>query len=265
MLNNLSSFVLRKHDKYEFLLSLCNKMIKKEECEEEEVIYDNPEKYFDKLQKTWYSKSTEFWSKQDPTDDGMLGKFPKISGVDIYDSRDIIEKYQKKGMLGKKRAADCGSGVGRVTNFCLSDYFETCDLIDPVDEFLKKAVESLGSYKVRTFNMGIQDWKPDEKYDCIWCQWSVMYLTDNDAIDFFKRCKSSITSKGLIFVKDNISSTDLKAGKDTCMIDMEDHGLSRAYQHYLELFEKAGLQLIEAQKQSNYPGYLLPLYTFVLK
>ena len=238
---------------------------KSDHSEEEEVIYDDPEKYFDKYKSTWYTKSKNFWEKQKATDQGMLGKFPKISGVDIYDSREIIEKYQKKGILGKKKAADCGSGVGRVTNFCLSEYFETCDLIDPVAAFLDEAVKKLGDYKVRTFPVGIQDWIPDDKYDCIWCQWSVMYLTDEDAVSFFKRCKEALTNKGLIFVKDNISSNDINAEKNTCMIDLEDNGLSRSYNHYLELFNKSGLTLVEAQKQANYPKYLLPLYTFVLK
>ena len=232
----------------------------------ETVKFDvDPEKVFQEHSSNWYDVSKDFWAKQEASDSGMLAGYTRVSGADIYSSRDLIEKYQKKNKMGKKRAADCGAGVGRVTYLCLSDYFEETDLIDPIESFLDVAVKKLVGYKTRKIALGIQDWTPDTKYDCIWCQWSIMYLTDDDAIAFLKRAKAALNPNGLIFVKDNISSSDLNAPKNTCMVDLEDHGLSRSYSHYLELYAAAGLTLVESEKQDNYPKSLLPLYTFVLK
>jgi protein N-terminal methyltransferase len=234
--------------------------------DEETTKFDvDPDEVFKEHSSNWYDVSKSFWENQEASDSGMLAGYIRVSGADIYNSRELIEKYQKKHKLGKKRAADCGAGVGRVTYFCLSEYFEETDLIDPVEKFLDVAVEKLEGYKTRKINLGIQDWHPDTKYDCIWCQWSIMYLTDTDTVAFLQRAKAALNKNGLIFIKDNISSRDLSAPKNSCIVDFQDHGVSRSYSHYLELFKTAGLTLVESEKQDNYPENLLPLYTFVLK
>ena len=230
------------------------------------VSLGNPDEIFQKNKDKWYETSTEYWKKQEKNDYGMLGGFVSVSGHDILSSRDIIEKYQKKHKLGNNKCVDCGAGVGRVAELCLSDFFKSIDLVDPVSDFLDEAEKKLkNSVEIRKITLGIQDWIPDCKYDLIWAQWSIMYLTDMDAILFLKRCKESLNLNGLIMIKDNISSHNINDEKDKAQYFHEDNGICRSYNHYIELFQKSDLKLIEAEKQIHYPKNLLPLYTFVLK
>ena len=233
----------------------------------------DPDTVFKKYENNWYNVSTDYWSKQELTVNGMLGGYKELSGVDVMSTREIIEKYQnippktRLPRMGNQIIADCGAGIGRVAHYALCDYFSSIDLIDPVASFLEQATNTLkdDNVQTRTFVSGIQDWTPDCEYDAFFIQWVIMYLTDSDAISFFKRCKSHLKPNGYIFVKYNISSKNLKDKKDAAMFYEEDRGICRAYGHYLELFEKAGLKLIEVEKQSGWNQDLLPLYTFVLK
>lgn len=224
----------------------------------------DPDLVFEECKDDWYDVSKQYWEKQEKSDFGMLAGFVKVSAADIYESRDLIEKYQNKFKLGNTRAADCGSGIGRVAHLCLMDYFQSIDLIDPIPAFLDTAEKKLKDFPIRKFPVGIQDWEPDTQYDIFWCQWSIMYLTDVDCISFLRRCKQHLSPNGIIVIKDNISDQDLNAGKETCQFDLADHGISRAYKHYIQLFKDAGLNVLETVKQSNYPKNLLPLYFFVL-
>ena len=38
----------------------------------------------------------------------------------------------------------------------------------------------------------------------IWVQWALLYLTDQDAVAFFQRCKTGLAPGGIIVVKENI-------------------------------------------------------------
>lgn len=241
--------------------------------ENEEVQTADPDKVFEKYKDDWYNVSTAYWSKQEKTADGMLGGFQSLTGFDTLGSREIIEKYQNPGRkskltkLGNEIIADCGAGIGRVSHFVLVDYFKSIDLIDPVSDFLEVAKQTLAEDKVqvRTFVEGIQTWTPSCDYDAYWIQWAIMYLTDVDAINFLKRCKQHLKKNGYIFVKDNLACANLKEVKEKATFYVEDRGICRVFAHYLALFKAAGLNLIEAAKQENWPSDLLPLYTFVLQ
>ncbi|KAH0789391.1 N-terminal Xaa-Pro-Lys N-methyltransferase 1 [Histomonas meleagridis] len=240
---------------------------------EAEAQFANPDDVFKTYANNWYNVSTDYWSKQEQNDNGMLGGYKDLSGIDIYDTMETIAKYQnppqksKLQKMGNENIADCGAGIGRVSHYALCEYFTSIDLIDPVGSFLEKATEIMkdDKVKIRTFVSGIQDWTPDCQYDAFWVQWAIMYLTDDDAISFLVRCKNHLKPNGYIFVKDNITSKDLKEKKEAATFYEEDRGICRAYVHYLELFEKAELRLVEARKQPGWNEELLPLYTFVLK
>ena len=55
---------------------------------------------------------------------------------------------------------------------------------------------------------GLQEFTPEEKkYDLIWCQWVLSHLTDDDLIQFLKRCKIGLKSnKSIIGIKENINA-----------------------------------------------------------
>ncbi len=98
--------------------------------------------------------------------------------------------------------------IGRVTEGLLLDGIATqVDVIEPIAKFTAGLQDKSG---VRTiFNMGLEDWQPSEgvQYDLIWVQWCVGHLTDEQLVQFLKRCKSTLNPEvGVIVVKENNST-----------------------------------------------------------
>ncbi|CAD7950262.1 unnamed protein product [Amoebophrya sp. A120] len=114
------------------------------------------------------------------------------------------------------------------------------------------------------------------QYDCIWNQWVLLYLTDDDLITYLQKCQRQLTKPGgFMFVKENVllppagsvdrshpAWTKYEKGME---IDEDDNGVTRSDDRYRELFEKAGLELICAVKQANWPKDLYPIYMYVLR
>ena len=58
------------------------------------------------------------------------------------------------------------------------------------------------------YNVGLQDWQPRSgHYDCIWVQWVLPHLTDDDLVKFFVRCKEGLTETGIIVVKESVTAS----------------------------------------------------------
>lgn len=69
------------------------------------------------------------------------------------------------------------------------------DLLEPVNHLLDQARRNLSSNsKAGDFILSsLQDYAPPpQRYDCIWLQWCVLYLTDDDCVSFLKRCKPNL-------------------------------------------------------------------------
>lgn len=89
-------------------------------------------------------------------------------------------------------AIDCGAGWGRITENVLSKRFKTIDLVEPSSKQINKARKLL-QWKVRQFyQQGLQEFQFTFKYDCIWIQWCLCYLTDDDCLEFLKRARDSL-------------------------------------------------------------------------
>ncbi len=59
------------------------------------------------------------------------------------------------------------------------------------------------------FNMGLEEWHPDEgvQYDLIWTQWCAGHLTDEQLVEYLQRCKAALNPDGgLIVLKENNST-----------------------------------------------------------
>ena len=48
--------------------------------------------------------------------------------------------------------------------------------------------EKVGKY----YQLGMEELEFEEKYDCIWIQWVIGYLTDEDLNKFLKKCKENL-------------------------------------------------------------------------
>ncbi len=75
------------------------------------------------------------------------------------------------GAQPDRRSADCGAGVGRVTEQLLLHHFATVDLIEPSQHLMVTAKENLstpgrgehpkGHKAGEFFDMGLQAWTPE--------------------------------------------------------------------------------------------------------
>ncbi len=122
--------------------------------------------------------------------------------------------------------------IGRVTEGLLLDGIATqVDVIEPIAKFTVGLQDKSG---VRTiFNMGLEDWQPSEgvQYDLIWVQWCVGHLTDEQLVQFLKRCKSTLNPEvGVIVVKENNST----GGED--VFDPLDSAVTRYRGFHVDIF-----------------------------
>lgn len=143
--------------------------------------------------------------------------------------------------------------------------FESVDMVDVTEEFINQSSAYLGDELNKRvehkFCCGLQDLVPEcGRYDIIWIQWVSGHLTDNDLIEFLKRCRSGLTSngRGCIVVKENMSSTN---DRD---FDEVDHSWTRARTVLVDIFEKAGLKIINEQVQKNFPKGMYQVRMFAL-
>ena len=77
--------------------------------------------------------------------------------------------------MQKKKALDCGAGIGRVSKHLLLPLFQSVDLAELNKDFLDRARSYLGAAAARVENYfccGLQDLNlSGKKYDLIWIQW----------------------------------------------------------------------------------------------
>ncbi|TPX44776.1 hypothetical protein SeMB42_g02005 [Synchytrium endobioticum] len=225
---------------------------------------------------SWYMDAASYWDGVDATVDGMLGGFANLTEIDCRGSLKFIEEYVKptKALPGRAAlppripsslACDCGAGIGRVSKNFLLKIFNKVDLVEQNPKFLEKGkrmfdADGISERVDRFIAVGLQDFSPDEgRYDLIWCQWVLGHLTDDDFIDFFKRCKNGLKPGGIIGVKENTTEASDYEVDDT------DSSVTRSDEKFKELFEKAGLQILKEAKQNGFPSCLYPVRMYMLE
>lgn len=140
----------------------------------------------------FYQLSENYWSKQPPTVNGMLGGFDFVSQADLDQSQNFLNSLKSVGFLidvylglnclskskkpgDTKLALDCGAGIGRITKNLLLNNFDRVEMVDVTEGFIAKAKEYLGeaSNRVARFHVcALQNFCPEPNtYDCIWMQW----------------------------------------------------------------------------------------------
>ncbi len=56
------------------------------------------------------------------------------------------------------------------------------------------------------YNASLENWTPNKEYDLIWNQWCLGHLTDTQLVSFLERCGKSLSGRGWIVVKENMST-----------------------------------------------------------
>ncbi|RNA12685.1 N-terminal Xaa-Pro-Lys N-methyltransferase 1 [Brachionus plicatilis] len=211
----------------------------------------------------FYELSEDYWAKQPATVNGMLGGFDFVSQADIDQSQSVLDWLKSSKKLGEtKLALDCGAGIGRITKNLLLNNFESVEMVDVTEGFISKAKEYLDmdSARVVKFHVcALQNFHPEvNRYDCIWIQWVLGYLTDADLVDFLKRCKLALKQNGICVIKENLS-------KDEREFDEEDSSYTRTKSEFVNIIHKAGWRLVKDEKQRNFPKELYEVRIFVLQ
>ncbi|RLN86503.1 hypothetical protein BBJ28_00003697 [Nothophytophthora sp. Chile5] len=222
-------------------------------------------------QLTWYASAHEYWDDEANcplSDDGVLGGFAHVSGVDIRESKRFLthirDSLRPKWECGA--AADCGAGIGRVSKQLLLPMFQHVDLVEQSPRLLRGvslylgADEQLRSRVRRLYCTGLQDFEPTAaSYDLIWLQWVLVHLTDVDCVRFLRRCKQALTPQGFVVIKENIFQHG-----EPYDLDRQDSSITRSAVYYKSLFQQAGLTLLAERRQRHFPEELYPVKMYAL-
>ncbi|KAF4127687.1 AdoMet dependent proline di-methyltransferase [Phytophthora infestans] len=220
---------------------------------------------------TWYASAHNYWDDEANcplTDNGVLGGFAHVSGVDIRESRRFL-KHVRDTVRPEwvcHAAVDCGAGIGRVSKLLLLPMFDHVDMVEQSPRLLRGVSQYLGAdetlcVRVRDlYCMGLQDFEPaPASYDLIWMQWVLVHLTDLDLVRYLKRCKKALTPNGFIVIKENVFQTP-----EPYDLDRQDSSITRSAVYYKSIFQQAGLTLLAEQRQRHFPEELYPVIMYAL-
>lgn len=224
----------------------------------------------DETRRQWYRTAYVYYETESTcpaTVDGVLGGFANLSKRDLEGSRNFIQylissirpelkltKEENDGL--PTHACECGAGIGRVSKGLLFPLGITqCDLVEPSPRLISAAPDYLGdeySAKCRYFCTGLQDFEPSAQYyDIIWIQWVIIYLTDEDLIEFLKRCSLGLRKNGVIVIKDNTCE------QEAFIVDRSDASVTRSFPYILAIAELAGLRVVYQTFQEDFPTNIL--------
>merc|ERR1711985_173664 len=136
------------------------------------------------------------------------------------------------------------------------------DLVEPCANFLDEAHRLMNEEPrvERYLLVGLQDFFPESgRYDVIWNQWCCLYLTDDDLVEYFKRCKAALRPRGLICAKENVVIDGAH------VFDYDDNSITRTDKQYRDIFARAGLEIVRERRQTDWPTDLFPVMTYALR
>jgi len=212
---------------------------------------------------SWYSKAQSYWEGQEANLNGVLGGFPETNGPDIRESQRFLDLVRRAegDALRVGSVLDAGAGIGRVTSGFLLNAFQQVDLLEPNSRLLETARKEIKDPRAERFiESSLQDFEPEPgRYDVIWAQWVLLYLTDDDLNAFLGRCIKALRPGGWIFVKENVVL------EGNWVVDKCDNSISRTDQQYKEVFKRAHLILKHELKQACWPSDLIPVKMYALR
>jgi len=175
-------------------------------------------------------------------------------GLAFLDRWMVLARTIQNKKLVTKRAIDAGAGVGRVTKLVLLKRYDTVRLVEADPNWSRRSQVYLGRKRSKgcTFVCSrLEDIQPQtviawgEPADVVWLQWTLQYLTDQDAIRTLKSLASSLViGTGVLIVKENRPYAPARLDRfsmDTPDGPNERYDLTRTDMHHRLLFQKAGL------------------------
>ena len=175
-------------------------------------------------------------------------------GLAFLDRWMVLARTTQNKKLVTKRAIDAGAGVGRVTKLVLLKRYDTVRLVEADPNWSRRSQVYLGRKRSKgcTFVCSrLEDIQPQtviawgEPADVVWLQWTLQYLTDQDAIRTLKSLASTLViGTGVLIVKENRPYAPARLDRfqmDTPDGPHERYDLTRTDMHHRLLFQKAGL------------------------
>lgn len=228
----------------------------------------------------WYKKSEAYWSHQEATVRGMLGGFEFVHDADIRGSRAFLDSLANRDGLSVAtgKALDVGAGIGRVTRDLLLPRYNVVDMLEQNEAYLAESFHYIAMTSDRhpgkgvvhrRIPCGMHQFAPDEpvtgqsyrnRYNLIWVQWCIIYLTDDDLVKFIHVCFDCLVDGGVLCVKDNIAPR----GPNGFVLDKSDSSVMRSDRYMKNLFARAGARVLTEQLQPHFPQNTYPVKTWAL-
>ena len=242
--------------------------------------------------------------RQEASYDGVLGGQAAVNEADVRESRafltrvlgaDRVAAAARCGRGPPLTAVDCGAGVGRVSEQLLLPLCAVVDVVEPSGHLIAVARTALATAATapgargvadRFLQVGLQDFDPEPgRYDIIWVQWALLYLTDgekcggwrggddcilrlalsntpqpsphpsDDAIAFIRRAMAALRPGGALVIKENVCSKGF-------VVDSDDKSLTRSPAYMRSLLEKSGAVLTAEAAQKDFPKGLFAVRMF---
>jgi protein N-terminal methyltransferase len=109
------------------------------------------------------------------------------------------------------------------------------------------------------YQQGMEEFEFKKKYDTIWIQWVIGYLTDNDLLTFLNKCKHNLNHNGVVVIKDNASD------QYGFFLDKSDCSIVRNVRYYHAIFNHAGYDVLLCEKFKEFPDDAMPIMKFVIR
>ncbi|GAB0498296.1 hypothetical protein MMPV_009637 [Pyropia vietnamensis] len=210
----------------------------------------------------WYARSRDYWERQPPTVNGMLGGLGHLSPADVADSHRFLDSLGDR-IDSSGVALDVGAGIGRVSAAVLAPRFAAVDIVEPIAAYAEVARRTVPNGKLRTvYVCGMENLRisPAVRYAVVWVQWCAIYLTDADLVAFLRRAAAALLPRGVVVVKDNIAGGE----ESPFALDTSDNSVMRSDGYMRELYERAGLDIVAAATQRSFDVGLFRVEMYAL-
>lgn len=199
---------------------------------------------------------------------------PRFAEVDLVEpSRHLLETARKRLPGGEdakaawiewparqlSRTGDFGAGSDPATDPLRSEAVTRAQAASTAAAAATAGDMSLPG-RARQFHLaGLEAWAPPSgRYDLIWMQWALLYLTDDDLVAFLRRAAAALRPGGFLIAKENVTEGGFT-------VDVQDLSLTRSHAYYLALFAKAGLKVVRSATQRGFPKGLYKVRMYALK
>ena len=230
-----------------------------------------------KEKKNWYKKREEHWASVEPNLASVLGD-EKIQLPDVKCSCELLNGLILSKQLNPISCLDCAAGIGRVTEYVLSNFFKEIDLFEKDKAFLEKCKKKfIGNDKIKNiYESSLENFQFKRKYDLIWIQWCLENLEDDDLRPFLKKCFENLNDDGIIIIKENLYNIDeneedeIDEKKEDDKNNYEykysefDYSKQRPDVFYINLFLECNFKIKLHFLNPNWPESMMPLCVYVL-